>query len=58
MKDISARECGIQDYLFGRPLSPRIVEDGIETVLTSYGDLMKSYIEGYYEKQREYEEKE
>jgi len=58
MKDISARECGIQDYLFGRPLNPRIVEEGIETVLTSYGDLMKSYIEGYYEKQREYEEKE
>ena len=56
MTDISARECGIQDYLFGRPLNPRIVEDGVETVLTQYGELMKSYIEGYYQKQKEYEE--
>jgi hypothetical protein len=27
----------------------------VETVLTQYGELMKSYIEGYYQKQKEYE---
>jgi hypothetical protein len=56
MKDLDARECGIQDYLFGRPMRPRVVENGVETYLTYYGDLMKQYIEGYYDKKTEYDE--